>query len=78
MVSEWLGRGVETCLDYVHADILNDGVDLLSQKLGRYEVDAIDSLGVLRREGCRCRHGIAAMRGNDLLVSFEAAVKYIV
>ncbi len=69
-----LGRGAGTCLHNIYADILNDGVDLLSQKLGRYELDAVDPLCVLRREGRRGCHGIAAMRGNDLLVGFEAAV----
>ena len=80
LVSGWVrdgkgwGSGVGTCLDNIHPDILNNGVDLFPQKLGRHQMDAVDPLCVLRCEGRRGRHGIAAMGRDDLLVCLEAAV----
>jgi len=73
------GRGwILTRLDNINPNVLNDGVDLFPEKRGRYEVDVIDPLCVLRRESRRGRHGIATMCGNHLLVCFEAAVEDVV
>ncbi len=72
------GLGRLTRLDNINPDILNDGVNLLSEKLGRHEVNVVDPLCVLRRESRRGRHGIAAVGGNHLLVCFEAAARDMV
>jgi hypothetical protein len=62
-----------TGLDNINTNILNAGFNLLSHKLGGNDVDGLDALGVLRREGRGGRHGVAAMGGDDLLVRLESA-----
>lgn len=62
-----------TSLDNINTNILNTGLNLLSHKLGGNDVDGLDALGVLRREGRGGRHGVAAMGGDDLLVRLESA-----
>lgn len=62
-----------TRLDNINTNILNAGLNLLSNKVGRNDVDSLDALGVLRSEGRGGRHGVAAMSGDDLLVSFKSA-----
>jgi len=69
------GRWQVTGLDNVHADIFNDRVDLFPQKLRRHEMDVVDPFGVLRRQGRRGRHGVAAMGGDHLLIRFEATMR---
>lgn len=61
-----------TRLDNINTNILNTGFNLLSHKLGRNDVDGLDALGILRREGRGGRHGVAAMGGDDLLVRLES------
>lgn len=62
-----------TGLDDVDAHILETGLDLLLDKVGRDGVDVLDAEGVLGRQGRGGRHGVAAMSGEDLLVRLESA-----
>lgn len=64
----------QTSLDDVDADVVEAGVELLLQELGRDLVDGVDALGVLGRQGGRGCHGIAAVGGDDLLVRLETPV----
>lgn len=61
-----------TSLDNINTNILNTGLNLLSNKLGRNDVDGLDALSVLRREGRGGRHGVAAMSGDDFLICLES------
>lgn len=63
-----------TCLDYIDADILNAGLDLLFHKSGRDSVYSFDTGGILCGQSSRSRHGIAAMGGKDFLVGLQASV----
>lgn len=60
-----------TGLDDIGPDVAETGVDLLSHERRRHFVDAMDALCVLRRQGCCRRHGIAAVRCDDLLIGLE-------
>lgn len=72
---KWVSRLGLTRLDHVHTNILDDSINLLLQKLGRHVVNIVHGLRVLRREGCRGSHGVAAVGGDDLLVCLEAAAE---
>jgi len=60
-----------TRLHHVRSDIVEDEVDLLFDKFGRRVVDVENTRRVLCRERGRSRHGVAAIRRNDLLIGLE-------
>jgi len=64
-----------TCLDYINADVIEARINLLAQELRRDLVDAEHARGVLRRQRRRCRHGVAAMGGDDLLIGLKPTVQ---
>lgn len=61
-----------TGLDDIGPDVVQTGVDLLSHERRRHFMNAMDALCVLCRQRRRRRHGIAAVRCDDLLVCLEA------
>lgn len=66
--------GRYTSLDHIDTNVIYARINLLLDKIGRRLMNVIYSLGILgsqSRSGC---HGIAAMSGNDLLVSLKAAI----
>lgn len=66
-----------TSLHNIDANVLYTRLNLLSHKLGRNDMNALDTLRVLRREGRRRRHGIAPMRSNDFLIGFKTTITTI-
>lgn len=63
-----------TSLDNINANILYTRLNLLSHKLGRNDMNALNTLRILRREGRRRRHGIAPMGSNDFLIGFKTTI----
>ena len=63
-----------TCLENIYTYIARTGVNLLFNKVGRRDMHTSHAFRVLRRQCCRCCHGIGAMSSNDFLVSLEATV----
>jgi len=57
----------------INPDIINTGLNLFRHKFGGSVVDFTDSKGILSGQSCRCRHRIASVSSDDLLVRFETA-----
>jgi len=62
-----------TSLNDIDPNIVYACIDLFLDKLRRRLVDTRHTDRILRRQRSRRGHGIAAMSGNDFLISFEAA-----
>lgn len=60
-----------TRLHHVRSNIVKDEVYLLFDKFGRRVVDVENAPRVLCRECGRSRHGVAAIRCNDLLIGLK-------
>jgi hypothetical protein len=76
-ILDFLFRAILVDLTYFHSitsDIAQAQVDLLGHKGRRCNVDVLDAHGVLSCQGGRGGHAIAAMRGEDFLVCFQASV----
>ncbi len=63
-----------TDLDDVAVNVPQTHVDLLAHKGRGCDVDVLDPLGVLRRQGRGRRHRVAAVGRQDLLIGLESAV----
>jgi hypothetical protein len=61
-----------TSLDDIDTDIIYASFDLLGNKIGGNDMNALDALSVLRSEGRSGGHGIAAMGSDDFLVSLKS------
>lgn len=57
-----------TNLDHVDTNVVNAGIDLFHDKILGNMVDSRDPLCILRSQGCRCSHGVAAMSSYNFLV----------
>ncbi len=60
--------------DDIGAHVLEARLDLALHKVSGHDVDAFDARRVLHRQGRRRRHGVAAVRGENLLARLEPAV----
>lgn len=61
-----------TSLDNIDTDIFNTGIDLLRDKIGGNDMNALDALSVLRSQRCSGCHSVAAMSSNDFLIRFKS------
>ncbi|SDI33769.1 hypothetical protein SAMN04488026_100242 [Aliiruegeria lutimaris] len=67
-----LGIGNHADFDRVNVDIVEHQPDLLIDELSRHNVDAGDTLRVLRRQRGDCRHSIDAARRERLQIRLDA------
>lgn len=64
-----------TCLDDIDPNVTDASIDLPPHEIRRNLMNGVDAERVLRRQGCRGSHGIAAMGRDNLLVGFEPSGK---
>lgn len=62
-----------TRFDYIHTNVIDASVNLLSHKFRGRMMNVKNALSILGCQSCSCRHSIAPMSGDDLLIRFKPA-----